>query len=396
MASDKTTLVLSNKNSLNGPKSLLINFLAVAAITGLPVIIAMIAIIFAQPEIAWSQLPAKFGSINWPRTFLGSLDGFLLLGMLLALVIYQNKARKFERLTLSPDGIQYTSPLPPFAKRINPDWFLAWNQIKRAELGTPIKGRLLNQEGVLLTLESASDKRRIFPSHWVNPANYSQSISLFKLPRKLIKQPQDEILKSVMASEVARYISQYAPHITIDSNLDKAESFNSLERNPHGRISIVIITLLILYAVIDLMVGSESYIDPPSSLAYIYISAGILGATLSAAWLYKSTLTNFEKSGLAMLIGVVVSAAMLPGALRINALTDTNGPVTYDYYVTQGAGRVVLRPVVNSMPVIDYFAKNNFWGKFGKNDTYPVQIRKGGLGFYQFNSSIIVEDIHNH
>jgi hypothetical protein len=103
-----------------------------------------------------------------------------------------------------------------------------------------------------------------------------------------------------------------------------------------------------------------------------------------------------EKTGLAMLIGMLVAAAMVPGALRINALTDTQGASTYDYYVTQSANGVVLRPVVDGMPVIDYFAKKKFWAGFGKNDTYSVQIRKGVLGFYQFNSSIIVDDIRKH
>ena len=197
-----------------------------------------------------------------------------------------------------------------------------------------------------------------------------------------------------MASEVLQYISRNVPHVTIDSTLNKAEDSTSLEKNPHGRIAIGIVSLLMFYALFDLTLGPESYIDDPLSLLHIYISAGIIGAILSGAWLYKSTLASAEKIGLAMLIGVLVAVAMLPGALRINAFTDSNSSNTYDYFIMQDKDGVVLRPVVEGMPTIDYFAKNKFWGKFGKDDTYPVLIHKGSLGFYQFNSSAIVDDIH--
>lgn len=151
-----------------------------------------------------------------------------------------------------------------------------------------------------------------------------------------------------------------------------------------------------IYALLDLTLGPESYIDDPSSLLYIYISAGIFGRILSGAWLYKSTLAIAEKIGLAMLIGVLVAFAMVPGALRINALTDSNSANTYDYFVTQDKEGIILHPVMEGMPSTDYFATNNFWGKFSKDDTYPVVIRRGSLGFYQFNSSVIVNDIHLH
>ena len=97
-----------------------------------------------------------------------------------------------------------------------------------------------------------------------------------------------------------------------------------------------------------------------------------------------------------MLIGVLVAVAMVPGSLRINALTDSHAKSSYEYLVTLSNDGVILRPVVNGLPTIDYFAKNRFWGKFDKNATYPVQVHKGSLGFYQFNSSAIADDIHSH
>ena len=52
-----------------------------------------------------------------------------------------------------------------------------------------------------------------------------------------------------------------------------------------------------------------------------------------------------------------------------------------------------MQPLEPGWPKIDYFAKDKYWKKFGKGDVYPVEVRKGILGFYQFNSSVIVRDI---
>lgn len=84
---------------------------------------------------------------------------------------------------------------------------------------------------------------------------------------------------------------------------------------------------------------------------------------------------------------------MVPGALRINVVLDKNGSGIHDYRVTQGDDSVVLQPLEPGWPKIDYFAKDKYWKKFGKGDVYPVEVRKGILGFYQFNSSVIVRDI---
>lgn len=396
MGSDKTILVLSDKRWLSSRMSPLMFVSIFLAFTVLP-IVYISTVIF--PNASWDQLLAKlteflskidWSHIDWTNTVLN----LAMLGFVFGQILYLTRAQKLERLTLSSDGIQYISPLPSILKQFKPDWFLPWRQVNTAELGT-FNGRLVNSAHVQLTLSSSSEKRSIFAALWVDSENYSRPVSRFKFTLTPMTQTHDEILKSVMASEVLQYISRNVPHLPIDSTLNKAEVSTSLEKNPHGRIAIGIISLLMVYALFDLTLGPESYIDDPSSLLYIYIPAGIIGATLSGAWLYKSTLAIAEKIGLAMLIGVLVAVAMLPGALRINALTDSNSANTYDYFVTQDKDGVVLRPVVEGMPTIDYFAKNKFWGKFGKDDTYPVLIHKGSLGFYQFNSSAIVDDIHS-
>lgn len=392
IASNKTTLVLSDKRTLSSKISPLAFIALFFAVTVLP-LVYIFTVIF--PDAPWDQLFAKLpemlGKIDWPRAVLN----LAMIGVVFGQIVYLSWAKKRERLTLSPDGIRYTSPLPNMLKQFKPDWFLPWSQVTKAELGA-LNGRLISAAFVPLTLFTSSEKQRIFAALWVDSENYSRPVAQFKFTLTPMTPTQDEIIKSVMSCEVLQYISKNVPHLTVDSKLNKAEVPASLGRNPHGRIATGIVFLLIAYAFLDFILGPESYIDDPSSLLHIYISAGILGAILSGAWLYKSTLGNGEKIGLAMLIGVLVAVAMVPGALRINALTDSNAKNTYNYLVTLSSDGVLLRPVVDGLPTIDYFARNKFWGKFNRNDTYPVQIHKGILGFYQFNSSAIADDIHSH
>lgn len=400
MSNDNSILALSNKQWLTHSKPMLLYGMMLLGITLLPLVMALALghFIFA-PEASWMELLSKLwdklASLDWSRELPDVLKLCAYWAVVTAFFVYWARAIKLERLMLSPDGIRYTSPLPPSLKWLYPDWVLPWGQVTKAEFGPVVKGRLLTQDGVLLTLASASGKRRIFPSRWVDADNYSRPASLPKLTFKHATPRLEEILDTIMASAVMRHLAKYAPHIVVSGNWEKTELFNSLERNFHGRISIIILILLMVYTAIDLIAGPDSYIDPPASLAYIYISAGVCGTILSAAWLSRSTLTKIEMGGLSMLIGVAVAFAMIPGALRINALTDRNNLPTYDYHVTLDADGVILQPAAPGLPSIDYFARNRYWGQFAKNHAYPVEIHKGLLGFYQFNSSAIADDIHH-
>lgn len=396
MECGKKTLVLVDKRHLQAHIPPWLFVVLLLAVTILPFAFLTAAM---SPEVSWgaavgksleSLRTIKWSQLNWSKM----LSSLAMIGFAFVQIIYLNWAKKNERLTLSPDGIRYTSPLPVSLKRLQPDWFLPWNGISTIELDA-LNGRLINANLVRMTLTSPTEKRRIFPAVWVDPTTYSRPASRLSFPFTPMAVQRDEIVREVTASEVMRHISGNAPHIAIASNLDRAANHTSLEKNPHGRVATGIVFLLMLYAFLDFIAGPESYIDPPSSLLHIYIPAGVAGAILAWVWLRKSSLATAEKFGLAMLIGVLVGVAMLPGALRINALTDSSGSKTRDYFVTPSADGVVLRPVMDGLPSIDYFARHPYWDKYSNGELYPVQVHKGILGFYQFNSSVIVDDIHS-
>lgn len=387
------TIVLCDKRWLDSWKSILLPA-SLVLVTMIAAIIFSLAVIF--PDGLWEKLPAllaeKARSADWSGVVLEHPDWIIIFGLVTAQFLYLYRAQQLERLTLSPSGISYASPLPGALKIFKPDWSLPWSEIRKVELGS-LNVNMRNPEFVVLTLLTAAGKQRIFPTRWVEADKYTRPAFRFRFA--LSSPGRDETLKPALTSEVMRYISGNFPDIPVESNPDSAQAFSSLEKDPHGRGALGIVALLIVYAIADIVVGPDSYVDEPSALLYIFVAAGCIGAAAAGIWLYKSLLPAGEKAGLAFLIGLLVAAAMVPGALRINALTDTSGGASYAYRVMPGLDSVILRPVAEDMPVIDYFSKNKFWSSFGADDTYSVHIRRGIFGFYQFNSSVIVKDIRS-
>jgi len=391
----KRVVVLADKRwrSAPSPWVLLVPLLVIPAV----IFVYLFMVIF--PDATWAELFAKisekvvrfdWATVNWGK----AIPNLIMLGLVVGQFIYLRWAKQRERLTLSPDGIRYTSALPDSLKRFYPGWSVSWSEIGKAELIAP-QAHLVDASLVGMTLHTPSGKRHIRPAVWIDPQTYARP-ARFSLKLKPMAPSRDEIGREVMASEVVRYMAEHAPHLVIDAKLDKTTNAHSLEKDPHGRIAIGIVVLLMLYAFIDAIVGPDSYIDPPASLLHIYIAAGVVGAILAWFWLRRSALMVMEKIGLAVLIGALVGVAMLPGALRINALTDASGVGSYRYLVTYSADGVVLRPVNDGLPNIDYFARHRYWDKYAKGEIYPVQVHKGILGFYQFNSSVIIDDINSH
>lgn len=386
------TLVLADKRWLSMPNS---PWLMLALLLGVPVAIFVLLFFLFVPDMSWSELLAKLermlAGLNWGK----ALPNLAMLVLATVQMAYLYRAAKHERLTLTPEGLRYASPLPDSLKRLWPDWSLSWNEIQKAELGAR-SSHAVNAIHVLLTLHTASGKRRVVPALWVDPVNYERTSLRQSFRLVSLRASSDEIVKDVMASRIIGYIAEHVPHLVVESRLGKAADMVGIEKDLHGKAALVIIFALILYAFIDALAGPESYIDPPSSLLHIYGIAGAAAALVAWMWLRHSLLPAAERAGLALLIGTVLGVAMIPGALRINGMTAPEPTATSEYYVSQDAEGVVLRPVQDGLPSIDYFARHAYWDKYIDGDLYPVRVHKGVLGFYQFDSSIIIDDIHNH
>ncbi len=164
MESDKTIFVLSDRRWLLLRISPLV-FIAIC----LAVTLFFVGIVF--PEAPWDQLPAKLPGFLARVDWIKAAPDLAMFGVVFAQLLYIARAQRLEQLTLSPEGIRYTSPLPPMLKRLKPDWFLPWHQVEKAELGF-MGARLVNEAQVWLALSSPFGKRNIFPALWVDPCSY--------------------------------------------------------------------------------------------------------------------------------------------------------------------------------------------------------------------------------
>lgn len=386
------TLVLADRRYLSMTTS---PWLLVVLLLGIPAAMLVSLFFLFVPDMNWGELLAKLervlANINWGK----ALANLAMLSLAAVQFVYMYRAARYERLILTPEGIRYASPLPDSLKRLWPDWSLSWGEIQKAELGAR-GSHAVNAIHVLLTLHTSAGKRRVTPAVWVDPVSFERPSLRQAFRLVSMRAHSEEIAREVMTSRIMRYISDHVPHLAVESRLGKAADMVSIEKDPHGKVALVIIFALILYAFFDALAGPESYIDPPSSLLHIYGIAGAAAAIAAWLWLRRSLLPVAERAGMALLIGAVIGVAMVPGALRINGMTAPEPTATSEYFVTQDAEGVVLRPVKDGLPSIDYFARHRYWDKYIEGDLYPVRVHKGVLGFYQFDSEVIIDDIHRN
>lgn len=212
--------VLSNKHSLSGslsPLRLLLLMLAPM----LAIAVFMFATVL--PDETWDQRWSRmidyvnnidWSQINWARAVVNSVASALFLLPFL----YIFRAKRMERLTLSADGIMYTSPFPSFLSQFCPDWFVPWDELTRAELNGP-QDRRARADLVELILSGPTEVRRLAPALWIDPEKSSPQPLRHKFSTSSSTQSQNEILELVMDSEVIRYISKTRPNLSIDSNI---------------------------------------------------------------------------------------------------------------------------------------------------------------------------------
>ncbi len=252
--------VLSNKRWLASGLSPL-QLLLMLSVSTIAIALFMVAAVLPDDtwDQRWSRLIDDKSHIDWSRVYWTRVAMNAVVFALIFLQLqYICRAKKMERLTLSPEGIMYTSPYPAFLQQFSPDWFLPWNEVVGAELTLPDK-RLSGANAVQLILSGSVDSRRISPTSWIDPANYSPHPLRFKFSTKPATQTHEELIDPVMDSEVIRYISTTRPNLSIDSNLGTGIVASSLHRHQHGRTAMVIIITLLAYAIIDYFVSPDAY-----------------------------------------------------------------------------------------------------------------------------------------
>jgi hypothetical protein len=298
--------------------------------------------------------------------------------VLLVQAVYIRRAQSHERLILTKSGIEYQSPLPSWAQRIRPGWSLRWEQIRSASLQKSVLGR--GPQSLALVLEGGEKPRKIIPFLWVDPRQYENESPLDEW-RMLIRGGQAAIEAAIDNSPLMRYIDVAVSREKIDRSAFQEAAAFALEGHPRTRIAIGIFLFFGLYALLDgFFIGNEVYADTP--FYTVYILTGLLVALAVALWLSLGNVPLLESVILALLLGVSAGAAAYPGALRVNALTDSTGLQEYEYSL---AADRTYRPAISGLPTLSFSHYPEYWAQFDIGSQYRFRLRKGGLGFYQLD-----------
>lgn len=374
----------------------------IAVVLFLAVVLWLLNVAFENPfgdldRAAFAKLLHKLAerSREAPARFL--LDQAELFLVVIAAILhlwYFRRASSYERLTLDRTGIRYRSPLPQAIRALQPDWSLPWSQVRAARIVVP-KG-LYHPNLVALELDAAPKKRKLFVLRWVaadaaatpSPQPGSWRERLFA--GSGTKRDVERTLREVEESPLVRYAKEAGVKVTTDPARGVGSGF-ALESNRHAIAGAALVITLLLYAVVDLAVDEEVYaLSPPFAL---FAVAGALVALAGMRWFASAGLPRAETLGLSLLLGGAFGFALYPGALRINAATDSEGLRPYDYRLT---GYVVFSPLDARIPELSFPRDADYWGQFKLGTVFPFELRKGGLGFWQVNMAPVHAKMHGY
>jgi hypothetical protein len=153
----------------------------------------------------------------------------------------------------------------------------------------------------------------------------------------------------------------------------------------------VVLFALIAYALVDFMVLEETYAG--RAFSEFYVIAGVLTALTCAAWLRRGMVPLTESIMIGILLGGACGAALYPGLLRLNQVTDTAGLQTVEYQSTSAG---TFAPLREGGHVLEFDDNADYWAQFPAGATYRFQLRRGGLGFYQLNLAKIHKDMRRY
>ncbi len=286
-------------------------------------------------------------------------------------------ASRGERLFLDQSEIRYQSPLPPSLQFLQPGWSLRWDQVRRARLRK--SWWLAGAAGAELVLTTHAGERRIRPYVWVDPKTMVRETPWQAL-RRLQALGEAEMVKTITDFALVRFVKARLPQFDLgEAGLFLPRSF-ALETNRRTWIAVAVLFTLVFYAIVDFMLNQETYVAAPPFA--IFPAAGGITTLFVFPWLRQSAVPMAESLVVSLLLGVAFGAALYPGLLRINQITDTDGLQTYRYVLQRDLS---LNPEKPGLPALAFPKFPEYWQQFSPGSTHGFRIRRGGLEFYQID-----------
>jgi hypothetical protein len=205
------------------------------------------------------------------------------------------------------------------------------------------------------------------------------------------RMQRDAVLAELRASPLLAAVVQHVPQFSVDWDAVAPPRF-ALEKNRWTLATVIAFFALFVYALLDgLFLNPETYAEPPRFAAYAV--AGAVVAIAVFGLLRRAGAPAGESVALALLTGAALGAALYPGLLRINQLTDRHG-LQVHVYEHRGGGHFV--PRASGPPPLDLSRYAEYWGKLRAGAGYEFELRRGGLGFYQLNLAPLYAAMREH
>ena len=336
-----------------------------------------------DPPALWDRLVENM-SKDWFKLF----EFALLITAAVSQVLYMTLAQKRERLILTSLGIQYVSPLPAAIQFLRPSWSLPWSQVRRIEFKP--SGLTARPEFAVIVLDAGTRKHKLRPYMWVDPVTF-QGPSL-KDRLRMSRPDPTIIMAEVMNSAIMQFL-QMLPNVKIAQPDTNHFGHFALEKNRVALGMVIAFFAFAIYAFADAIIFyPETYAEEPP---YDVFAASALALALCAAWaMRRASVPTAENLVVAAMTGAAFGAALYPGMLRVNDLTDTSGLIPYEYKMVEPARFV---PLQAGLPELRFPERHGeFWASQNTGQVEKFELRKGGLGFYQINMAPVYDRIQAH
>jgi len=315
----------------------------------------------------------------------------LIVAMLASLVqlVYYKRMQRLERVILTDTDIRYQSALPKVLQFLLPGWSANWNEISRAYLrkkrGVYGAGSI---ELVLVTYRGETLKLR--PFFWVDPAE-SEPETPWRALHKSQSMKALDLRSVILGSPVVRFAVAHLPRFEPESSWDKIALPYALETNRRALVAVVLLSVLMVYTLVDFVINEETYAARPPYTLFALL--GVIVALIAERWLHGGNLPYVERVGTAIILGATLGAAMYPGLLRINQVTDRVGLQTYLYQLQRDGSLASLQ---KGPPALRFPRYADYWSAFSAGSLHEFRLRRGGLGFYQVDMAPINEAMREH
>lgn len=361
----------------------LVLFAVVAVVTGL-----VLTRVVPLEKVDWGELSRH----AWRSLAQDIWDLVLFVAAVLvslAQLIYVKRAQRLERMILTDTEIRYQSALPRALRLLLPEFSAKWNEITRAffrkKRGVYGPGSI---ELVLVTCRG--EERKLRPYLWVDPAESNEESPVRAL-HKIYSMKAAELRRAILDSPVVRFTCARLPRFESESSWDKITLPYELETNRRALIALALMSTLMTYGFTDFVINEETYAARPPYGFFALL--GVIAALSAGHWMRAGNVPYAARVGIAIVLGATFGAALYPGLLRINQLTDQVGLQTYLYQLQRDGS---LAPLQTGPPDLIFPRYADYWSAFSVGSLHEFRLRRGGLRFYQVDMAPINEAMREY